>query len=618
MGIVTHSEPQKGQVVAVVRHRDDAYGEATADNAVKALQKIHFRVLDCQISEQLPEIDHCIAVLMCTERLDRAYPGTAAALEQYVMEGGGLVVLHRALHPDFLELFGITQQDRSAAPVASLDDTGLFFSSRVFPSFEGLKLDTSMTGSHASLDVVPQRHVRIAATTWTGKPLAWRGRQGAGQVLFWNTAFFNLRSLQGLIIESMSSVASTLVMPTVNAGVVQIDDFPAPLRVPDAKLVRPAVPEDFYSKTWWPDIHALASKHRIPLTCFAIFDYTNLSDEDANPIAATERALVETGTLEAVKRYPPAEIGLHGWNHMPLAKPYWSNRDEMGKSLDLALVSWKRLGLGALPSSYVPPMNIYDRSGVDVLAERLPGLRCISGLIASPIENGEPQDFGADPANSALIHLPRVTWGYESDAEVLFSSANEVAGMGLWTHFLHPDDISDVHGYDGNKENARNPSARSWRHRRGKAGLFDMLAGLLGTIKLRYPWLIYRTTTQAADLLGTFLDGAWSVEYGADSVAVTCPVGSFFRLRTNGSPRVRIADCFGARIAHKEKAEDYCLYLIETQEPEVVIRLEQEAPPKGLMDRFADVLRSKTAGRQSSGSRKASNPASRTRWANSG
>lgn len=584
------SELRKSPKVAVLRHRDDEYGERTASNTISALQQSRINFTEYQISESLPELQDFTAVFICTERLDQAIEGVAALLERFVENGGGLVVIHRGLNEKFFRLFGIVPQDLSVAVAPSYLAAGLVFPSRVLPSFQGLTLDDSVIHGHASFEVVPVANARLVATCSTGKPLAWRTQIGKGFVLYWNTTICSERRMRGLIVESLESVVPISVVPTANAGVVQIDDFPAPLPAPTADLRGTSKADEFYSHTWWPDVHRLTNGYDIALTCFVAFDYSNLAEEIVAPHAQSELKTAESVNTAAIKRLPPAEIGLHGYNHLALTIENWSGQVAMVKSIERAKVEWSMAGLGPLPTSYVPPNNIYDQLGVAALVEALPGIKSISSVLNSALETATRREFGPEPWNKDLFCLPRVTCGHESSPQFIFDCANQVAALGVWTHFMHPDDLTDVPGPGRAQSAARNPYGRPWRGRIGKRGLYDELAKMFAQVKSRFPWLVFRSTSDAAEVLKQFLDSEWKVDFDVDRVAVHGPVGSFFRFRTNGAPRVCIASCEGASILHQDVADDYCFYVIELGATQVDIVLQTEAVPRSILERISAVL----------------------------
>ncbi|CAA0116798.1 Uncharacterised protein [Halioglobus japonicus] len=583
-------QTHKHSNVVVLRHCDDIYGEHTARNTTEVLEQIHVAYTCYEISQPLPELNGFVAVLLCTERLDQAVAGLAESLECFVEQGGGLVVVHRGFKENFCKLFGIVSQDHLVSVTSDYGAAGLVFPSRVLPSFQGLALDASAIDGHASFDVVPVADARIVATSSTGKPLAWRSRHGKGYVLYWNTTICSEKRMRGLIVESLESVVPVMVLPTANAGVVQIDDFPAPLPAPSVELGGTSQVDQFYSHRWWPDVYRLANGYDIALSCFVAFDYSNVPVDAAAVRAQTALATVESDNIAAILRLPPAEIGLHGYNHLPLTVTDWADQSEMARSLEQAIAEWTRAGFGPLPTSYVPPMNIYDRNGIAVLTKTLPGITSISSVLNGALGGATERDFGPEPWNESLFCLPRATCGHECSQQLLFDCANQVAALGVWTHFLHPDDLVDVPGPGKLQSAARNPYSKPWRGRRGKRGLYDELAEIFVQVRSRFPWLVFRSTSEAVEILRPFLLNDWQVDYSDERVVVNGPVGGFFRLRTNGVPRVRAGRCEGARIVHLDTADDYRLYVIEMQATRADISLDTEMTWQGLFERISAAL----------------------------
>lgn len=66
---------------------------------------------------------------------------------------------------------------------------------------------------------------------------------------------------------------------------------------------------------------------------------------------------------------------------VPLTLEAWESTDMMVDSLRAALNRWEENGLGALPKSYVPPMNEYDADGAMALPRGIPGLRISAAVM---------------------------------------------------------------------------------------------------------------------------------------------------------------------------------------------------------------------------------------------
>ncbi len=75
---MTANDKHISLLVAVLRHRDDVYGECTARNVTEALRQSRVDYVTWEISDPLPAPLTVTAILICTEFLSHAAPGTAA------------------------------------------------------------------------------------------------------------------------------------------------------------------------------------------------------------------------------------------------------------------------------------------------------------------------------------------------------------------------------------------------------------------------------------------------------------------------------------------------------------------------------------------------------------
>ena len=91
----------------------------------------------------------------------------------------------------------------------------------------------------------------------------------------------------------------------------------------------------------------------------------------------------------------------------------------------------------------MPPSNYLSDEGWKTLIETLPDLRVISGLYLP--EDGvqaRVQEFCQEA--DGTVSVPRVTVGFAPDAYERFVLAEEMALHGVFSHFVHPDDVLDV------------------------------------------------------------------------------------------------------------------------------------------------------------------------------
>ncbi|SEP22000.1 hypothetical protein SAMN04490248_14110 [Salinihabitans flavidus] len=571
--------------ILILTNSNDQPGAVVADNTVAVLRyaQLEHVIVDIGPETTFPDLAEFDVILICTENVQDLPASSAQKVIDFVCKGGGLGVLYRCTHDDLNTLFGISPPElRSAYITPDYGEEGLRFPSRALPAFAGLTLDAADMGGHAMLDLWILRDVEIIATTMSSKPVAWSNSFGDGRVIYWNTGFLGEKRARGLITETIQCLRPIAVISLANASVLQVDDFPAPLSDTLHGAVADEFPEimasEFYCTIWYPDLITLAETVGKPLSLFCMFDYTNRTTP---PFAPWRNAALEAGagnpdtdTFVAGRVLPPAEMGLHGFNHLTLTNSAWPDHTAMKASLKAALTIWDEMGFGPAPTAYVPPNNEYDRVGAAALRAACPTVRVISGSYIGVSEAlGGNREFGPEPWEPSLFCLPRATSGHECKMETLFDAASQIATFGTWTHFIHADDICDSPAQGAATSGHRNPRNLPWRGGASNPGLLNELTLLLHTMKRRFPWLRGMTTTAAADTVASFFKSPWAVSVEYTQVRIVGVQGSHYQVRLNGNPRPRIRKCNGARVLHHEHATDYSLYFIAQEADEVRIEI---------------------------------------------
>jgi len=248
------------------------------------------------------------------------------------------------------------------------------------------------------------------------------------------------------------ALEDVLVYPIINAGMIFIDDFPAPQPEgfdEELKAQYGLSTQSFYRSHWWPDMKRLSSRYGLRYTGVLIETYNDLvtppflpDSEDASLIRYYASELLQSG----------GEMGLHGYNHQPLCPDGWPYAGEgyrtwpSGEAMGAAVRELVRYGTSFLPetsfTSYVPPSNYLSPEGQKVLLENVPELEAISGLYLP--EDGVHalvQEFREEADGS--VSVPRVTSGFSMDAYQRLVAAGELGLHGVFSHFIHPDDVLD-------------------------------------------------------------------------------------------------------------------------------------------------------------------------------
>jgi hypothetical protein len=150
-----------------------------------------------------------------------------------------------------------------------------------------------------------------------------------------------------------------------------------------------------------------------------------------------------------------------------------------------SLTELARYGKKMIPNAnfltYVPPSNYLSAEGCAALLAAVPGIRVISGLYLQ--ETGVEaltQEFCEE--EDGTISVPRISSGFLVDGYTGFVTAQELMLHGVFSHFIHPDDILD-------------------ESRGAKAGwdeMFRQFSGTIAAIVQAYPRLRFSTSTEGA------------------------------------------------------------------------------------------------------------------------
>ncbi|MCK5197479.1 MAG: DUF2194 domain-containing protein, partial [Spirochaetales bacterium] len=396
-----------------------------------------------------------------------------AILDQYLKDGGSIVSLIEGRYDKIAPYLGIKEQRRGIR-----DSTGYRFESGFFTG-ENITLE-DRTVEWSPGWGIPVDNAKILATDYSRRvPLLWKAKVNNGNVLVWNWDNFVYGEFLGYILESFIYIQTVGVAATPALSIMYLDDWPLPMY----NVVRNPIKitdTEFYTDIWWPEIKEILVHWDQPFSSYVIFNYN-----------ATTRPPFETGEFFVAKGNAPTkaayeqldagiELGLHGYNHVSptLQKSeinafVWSSKEELEVGFTHARNEWVRLlGSFSLPRTYVAPHNIISSDGLEVLHKVFPSIKSISTLRAGEGE-GETHDFGPHPDFPDIYMMPRMTSGYLFTPEIKSSAISGIVGPGLWSHFIHPDDLFDPYRSQG----------KSWDE------IKEEFTSMFRFIRTNYPWL---------------------------------------------------------------------------------------------------------------------------------
>ena len=569
----------------LVHDSADPFGEMCYQQTIKALDYAKIAYDSCDLSEakELPELSAYSGLVFATELINKLDEKACQQIKGAVARGGSLTVIYPGWNPRLGDLFGIANQ-----PELVERESGLRFEGDFFPGVKGLELPEERFPSLPTLDVVLTGDNEVMVTSLSsGKPLMWQRRYGKGRVLFWNAQWLSDMETRGFIVQSILATPGLAVSSTANIGVIFIDDFP---QDSSTKKLEPIKTEydlsmvDFYNRVWFPDMVNLARRYDLKYTGVVLFNY-NGKTKPPFDFGRWEHTKIRVGWQEVpygvfyghkISQDEDWELGLHGYNHESLTLKDWGSVDKMIAALEAAKERWLEDSLGELPFTYVPPHNIYDAAGMEALAKAFPSIKVVAGAAIGDFEEGADREFGPEPWHEGFFDIPRWTWGQVLDGENRFRLLSEMGIFGVWTHFIHPDDVFHIPRNYPDADEWRNPHSLPWRgdHTGEKNGLYYRFVEWFEFVRKHYPWLRYMTAKEAYHELQKYLAIEASYALKPREVMATFsdyPV--YFQVRINDGRVLDLNGMANCQLVDIYEGTGYTIYTLRAVGKEARLKL---------------------------------------------
>lgn len=311
--------------------------------------------------------------------------------------------------------------------------------------------------SSLTLEVTEDCTVHIVSADRKELPVLWEKASGNGKIVFMNFGITG-KAYRGLYAAAYSLLDDSFAWPVINGSVFYLDDFPSPVPSGTSEYIEEDYGlsvQDFYTNVWWPDLQELAEKYGLHYNGMVIEDY---SDEIEAPFETNLNAQRFQYFGSQLLRNG-GEIGLHGYNHLPLCTEsfsagheegayedeygyiYWESVDDMKASVQELISFTKSLYPGIEPCIYVPPSNVLSDEGRQMLGSEFPQIR---GIASSYFEDEFEYSQEFEVAEDGIIELPRIISGCLITPYMEFAAFSELNLHYINSHFQHPDDVLDV------------------------------------------------------------------------------------------------------------------------------------------------------------------------------
>ena len=401
-------------------------------------------------------------------------------------------------------------------------------------------------------------------------PMFWTCDYGEGRTGVFNGTAMTGDYWSGTAAGSIVSLYDTYMYPVINAKTIFLDDFPSPQYNSESDVTKEQynrTVKEFYRDIWWPDMQAAAKLYNC--------SYTGLFVATYNDIVNPEQFEYELDRLE--QYYGNSlmkndyEIGAHGYNHQSLGlkgqiprklgyRP-WADTTDMAASLEELNTIAEELFPGASLQVYVPPSNYLSPEGREAVVAALPDLKMISGVYTMEGEEGAVyvQDFAISP--DGIVEFPRISSGMLDRSFDRFSIMNGLGLYGVFSHFIHPDDIFDEDRGAG----------LTWQE------LYKSYSDTLNMVHEQYQGLRPLTASQAADALKVAEELELSLT--VEGERVTGKANGFYgeaycSFKTERTPFADNDSCVITPVCDDYRG-DY--YMIEIKKPEFSFYLEDKS-----------------------------------------
>ena len=496
-------------------------------------------------------------------------------IEQWVREdGGGLVSLFPVRRPEWDKMLGIKKWTDKADKYAAMK-----YGAGFYPGLEGLYVRGDAYDGDIHPAVLTKDTELLAWGTqeknpnFKGAPVLWRRRHGQGRVVFRNDGALTQKVWRGSALQMILQGLPIAAAPLINARVYFVDDCPQPMWGTKRGSVQKDYDlsdTDFYKNVWWKDLMAMAKDFDVKMTFVLIFSYdieTKKNFSTQQFYAPPTKGVPTWMAQEALRL--GHEMGFHGYNHQSLVRNEgytskgWTLRQDMVDALLLARKEWQRLfGPGTAPFTYIAPNNHIHRLGKDAVRIAFPEARVLAAQYLSERTDAvdiEGHEFGPDPDVPHFVNMPRTS------SEFYLGQHNNVAihdGImlaGVWTHFVHPDDV-----YDPDRNGGFN-----W------AQLNEEARKMLKHIGTSYPWLKSKTARSAYQDIIRYRSGAFSTRLieGGLEVNLGDAAGTPTPFVIHIDPDKRIDSVVNGKILHSYEKLGY--YYVEGRGPKTRVMLVQ-------------------------------------------
>lgn len=399
----------------------------------------------------------CTDVFLCTTEL-RSARIDAAALTEWVHQGGHLIVASaleaEELTDAWLPLLGIQTIVSTEGVLAD----AMYFETAFLAGARGMEFsDEVINCTVADVTLTSDCQLHITGGEHRTSPLLWERTHGQGHVLVCNADLMDNKTGRGMIAAAFACTDTSFVYPVINAAVYCIDDFPsaAPAGYDDNVLKQFGYTvEDYYYNVWWPAMQKLADRYDLRYSTFCIQCY----EADVEGPFTNQDHFSSASYFAKLLLEGGSEIGLHGYNHQPLALDgytfdeknggytTWLSIENMMAAVQAGVDYTESLSDGIHVQAYVAPSNVLSQEAMHAMIRRFEDIRVFAGVYVGT-DDQLVQEFSV--LENDVVQVPRLTADMQMEDSEWWLQVNELNFHYYESNFIHPDDILDEERSDG-------------------------------------------------------------------------------------------------------------------------------------------------------------------------
>jgi len=484
----------------------------TKDNLCRILKNIKksYEIIDVKSNLKLDNNDY-EGIVLAFESLNKIT--NIEYLLDYVKDGGRLIFMKRAVTDE--NFYKIEKELGIIKNLGFYEAQGVKMNTNVLLGAEGFASESEFI-VNSSLNVELDKECKIDILSSDNIPLLWERNLENGKIIFFNGTMLEEKSNRGLMMGILSLEKDGFIYPIVNSKLLYIDDFPAPIpQGRDTKIYEEFEKDirSFYWDIWWRDILKYTKIYDYKITGLIIESYNNKvkppfkikNNKNRKDFILFSKEILKSG----------GEIGIHGYNHQSLAKEGyikqdlgynpWENKEDMIKSIE-EVIRYAKSVLGDYEFRvYVPPSNVLSNEGREAIKVGMKNLKIISSVYNKDLYGDSyVQEF--EKSKDEILEMPRFSYGYEYNEEQKWYIYNGITYIGIFSHFIHPDDILD---YKRNNN-------KSWSELR------DEFENLLKDVTTKFPWLKSQTVSNSGVKLTNYLECTPYMKYKENSIEIYC------------------------------------------------------------------------------------------------